>query len=112
MPRMRMPGACPLTRDMGLLPASRRVYPGGGDRPRRSPVSTEAPVGLAAGTVLEGDIQLLEAVADLVAQREVLRLAGLVAEVDEELHQAAHQLIVAALLRRRLPEQAEDLAQL
>src|SRR5207248_37851 len=47
----------------------------------------QPPVRLAAGAVLQGDVQLLQPRADLVAQREVLRLAGLVAQVDQYLNQ-------------------------
>src|SRR5262249_14274429 len=74
--------------------------------------SSDPPAG-AAGAVLQRHAQLAEALADLVAQGEVLGLARLVPQVDEQLHEAGDELVVAApgLLDRR-PEQAEDLRQL
>src|SRR5262249_42700312 len=98
---------------------SRPISPAPSDRPapRRAEVCPltwlpQAPVRLAAGPVLEGDVEILEALTNLIAQCEVLLLAGLVAQVNEDLHQPPDELVVPASFRRgRLAEQAEDLAQ-
>src|ERR1041385_3843562 len=49
----------------------------------------------AAGAILEGDAELGQAFANLIPEREVLRLAGFRTQVDQQLHQTADELVVA-----------------
>ena len=73
--------------------------------------SSHPPAG-AAGPVFQRHAEFRQPLADLVGHGEVLGLAGVGAEVEEQLHQAADELVVAALRRGdRLLEEAEDLAQ-
>src|SRR5262249_38296311 len=77
-----------------------------------APASSLTPAS-AAGAVLQCDSEVAETLADLVGHGEVLRLAGFLPQVDQQLHQASHEFVIGGRRRRRrLAEEAEDAAQL
>src|SRR5207237_7462718 len=71
----------------------------------------EAPAG-AAGTIFERNSQAGQALADLIGQGKVFRLACFGAQINEKLHQATQDLVVCRADRsRRFVKDAENLAQ-
>ena len=70
----------------------------------------DAPPG-ASWAVFERDVELPKPLSNLVRDVEVLVLAGIGTQVDEELHEAGHNVAVASAGGRR-QKNAKNLAQL